>query len=60
MISFVFIAAFAPETKGRPLEDIRRYWENGGSWPEGGRRMRRARGREWPPRWPSSPSGWPA
>jgi sugar porter (SP) family MFS transporter len=34
VISFVFIAAFAPETKGRPLEDIRRYWENGGSWPE--------------------------
>jgi MFS family permease len=36
VVSFVFIAAFAPETKGRPLEDIRRYWENGGRWPEGG------------------------
>jgi len=34
VISFVFIAALAPETKGRPLEDIRRYWENGGSWPD--------------------------
>jgi sugar porter (SP) family MFS transporter len=34
VISFVFILALAPETKGRPLEDIRRYWENGGSWPE--------------------------
>jgi len=22
----------APETKGRPLEDIGRYWENGGRW----------------------------
>jgi sugar porter (SP) family MFS transporter len=33
VISFVFIAALAPETKGRPLEDIRRYWENGGRWP---------------------------
>jgi sugar porter (SP) family MFS transporter len=34
VFSFVFILALAPETKGRPLEDIRRYWENGGSWPE--------------------------
>jgi sugar porter (SP) family MFS transporter len=34
VISFLFIAALAPETKGRPLEDIRRYWENGGRWPE--------------------------
>jgi sugar porter (SP) family MFS transporter len=34
VISFVFIAAFAPETRGRPLEDIRRYWENGGRWPD--------------------------
>ena len=33
VVSFVFIVPMAPETKGRPLEDIRRYWENGGSWP---------------------------
>jgi hypothetical protein len=33
VVSFVFIAAMAPETKGRPLEAIRLYWENGGSWP---------------------------
>ena len=24
----------APETKGRPLEEIRTYLYNGGSWPE--------------------------
>lgn len=33
IVSFVFIRAMAPETKGRPLEAIRIYWENGGSWP---------------------------
>jgi SP family arabinose:H+ symporter-like MFS transporter len=33
-ISFLFVWRFAPETKGRPLEAIREYWENGGSWPE--------------------------
>ncbi len=33
VVSFVFIRAMAPETKGRPLEAIRIYWENGGSWP---------------------------
>jgi sugar porter (SP) family MFS transporter len=32
-ISFVFVWLLAPETKGRPLEAIRAYWENGGSWP---------------------------
>jgi sugar porter (SP) family MFS transporter len=36
VISFVFIAALAPETKGRPLEAIRGYWENGGRWPDAG------------------------
>jgi sugar porter (SP) family MFS transporter len=36
VISFVFIAALAPETKGRPLEAIRGYWENGGRWPDEG------------------------
>jgi sugar porter (SP) family MFS transporter len=33
VISFVFIWAMAPETKGRPLEAIRIYWEHGGHWP---------------------------
>jgi len=32
-LSFAFIAAMAPETKGRPLEAIRVYWENGGHRP---------------------------
>lgn len=32
-VSFVFILAMAPETKGRPLEAIRVYWENGAKWP---------------------------
>src|SRR3954447_931360 len=34
-LSFVFVLAFAPETKGRPLESIRLFWENGGRWPAG-------------------------
>ncbi len=33
VVSFIFIGALAPETKGRPLEAIRVYWENGGHWP---------------------------
>jgi sugar porter (SP) family MFS transporter len=32
-VSFAYVAAFAPETKGRPLEEIRLFWENGGRWP---------------------------
>jgi MFS transporter, SP family, galactose:H+ symporter len=24
---------YAPETKGRQLEEIRHFWENGGRWP---------------------------
>ncbi len=32
-ISFGFVWWLAPETKGRPLEDIRHYWENDGVWP---------------------------
>ena len=32
--AFVFNYRMAPETKGRPLEDIRQYWENDGVWPE--------------------------
>ena len=36
-IAFGFVWWLAPETKGRPLEDIRSFWENGGRWPEGER-----------------------
>ena len=31
--SMVFVYRYAPETKGRHLEDIRHFWENGGAWP---------------------------
>ena len=33
-ISFGFVLRFAPETKGRTLESIRTYWENGARWPD--------------------------
>ena len=33
LVSFAFVWWLAPETKGRPLEAIRGYWENGGRWP---------------------------
>ncbi|MGW1681298.1 sugar porter family MFS transporter [Saccharopolyspora sp. NPDC002376] len=33
-ISWAFVYRFAPETKGRSLESIRTYWENGARWPE--------------------------
>ncbi len=33
-LALVFVFKLAPETKGRPLEAIRFYWENGGRWPE--------------------------
>src|SRR3954447_18648679 len=33
-VAWLFIWWLAPETKGRPLEAIRGYWENGGRWPE--------------------------
>jgi SP family galactose:H+ symporter-like MFS transporter len=33
---FAFVHRMAPETKGRNLEDIRHYWENGARWPEFG------------------------
>lgn len=32
--SFAFVYRFAPETKGRQLEEIRHFWENDGRWPE--------------------------
>lgn len=34
IVSFIFIYALAPETKGRQLEAIRHYWYNGAKWPE--------------------------
>ncbi len=33
LVSLAFVWWLAPETKGRPLEAIRAYWENGGRWP---------------------------
>ena len=33
LVSFAFVYRFAPETKGRQLEDIRHFWENAGRWP---------------------------
>ena len=32
-LAFAFVWMLAPETKGRPLEAIRSYWEHGGRWP---------------------------
>ncbi|HTX95838.1 MAG TPA: sugar porter family MFS transporter [Mycobacterium sp.] len=32
LIAFGFVYRYAPETKGRQLEDIRHFWENGGRW----------------------------
>lgn len=34
MFAWVFVFWLAPETKGRPLESIRHYWENGRRWPD--------------------------
>jgi MFS transporter, SP family, galactose:H+ symporter len=34
LATFTFVYVLAPETKGRPLEDIRTYWYNGGRWPD--------------------------
>ena len=34
VLAFAFVYKMAPETKGRPLDDIRHYWENGAKWPE--------------------------
>jgi MFS transporter, SP family, galactose:H+ symporter len=31
---FAFVYRFAPETKGRQLEEIRHFWENDGRWPD--------------------------
>ena len=32
--AFGTVYRFAPETKGRQLEEIRHFWENGGRWPD--------------------------
>jgi MFS transporter, SP family, galactose:H+ symporter len=29
-----FVYRYAPETKGRQLEDIRHFWDNDGRWPD--------------------------
>ncbi|CAM4433684.1 Galactose transporter [Mycobacterium basiliense] len=34
VVAFTVVYRFAPETKGRQLEDIRYFWENDGQWPE--------------------------
>ncbi|MCA1221293.1 sugar porter family MFS transporter [Streptomyces sp. 8L] len=33
LLALVFLYRMAPETKGRSLEEIRGYWDNGGRWP---------------------------
>ena len=32
VLAWIFVFKLAPETKGRELEEIRHYWENGGTW----------------------------
>lgn len=34
VIAFAVVYRYAPETKGRRLEDIRHFWENDGRWPD--------------------------
>ncbi|MCP1414004.1 sugar porter family MFS transporter [Paenarthrobacter sp. A20] len=34
ILGFMFVRKFAPETKGRQLEEIQQFWENGGKWPD--------------------------
>ncbi len=36
LLALAFVFKYAPETKGRQLDDIRYFWENGGSWPTDG------------------------
>lgn len=33
VVAFFVVYRYAPETKGRELEEIRLFWENGGRWP---------------------------
>jgi SP family galactose:H+ symporter-like MFS transporter len=32
IVAFALVYQYAPETKGRQLEEIRHFWENGGRW----------------------------
>jgi MFS transporter, SP family, galactose:H+ symporter len=34
LAGFAFVYRYAPETKGRQLEEIRHFWENDGRWPD--------------------------
>ena len=34
VVAFVVVHRYAPETKGRQLEEIRHFWENDGRWPD--------------------------
>ncbi len=34
ILAFGVVYRYAPETKGRHLEEIRHFWENGGRWPD--------------------------
>jgi hypothetical protein len=33
VVALAVVYRYAPETKGRQLEEIRHFWENGGRWP---------------------------
>lgn len=33
VFALFFVHKFAPETKGREVDEIRHFWENGGKWP---------------------------
>jgi SP family galactose:H+ symporter-like MFS transporter len=41
-LAIVFVARFVPETRGRPLESIDKYWTEGHRWPEPGEPEQRA------------------
>ena len=42
VLAIVFVARFVPETRGRPLESIDRYWTEGRRWPASGAPQDRA------------------